>query len=258
MLSKFTKIFIAIACLIFIGLFIQAAREGKEINTVIPDVENRRHVEEAKKAIKAGRMAEAKQHLVAMDKSSQEWNSEGKVLWDRIGSFIIQERQKEINTRIPDVESRRHVEEAKKAIKAGRMAEAKQHLVAMNKFSREWNSEGKVLWDRIESFVIQERHKKEKNRLKQLIKATTFHGQRFIESYSIESGSAYLQINASLWNTLSSEQQRQICDMLASTDVWKTMGLLNAHLYVYRTYVGRIGPNWSGGYEFKPELKSLE
>jgi hypothetical protein len=100
--------------------------------------------------------------------------------------------------------------------------------------------------------------KKEKNRLDQLVEQTVFHGQPFIKSYTISEGSAQIQLNARLWNSLSAAEQRQICDMLAGTDVWKKMGLLNAYLYVYRTNIGRIGPNWSGGFEFKPALKSLE
>lgn len=96
------------------------------------------------------------------------------------------------------------------------------------------------------------------NRLDELIKETTYKGERFIQSYRIESGSAYLQLNPRLWNSLSSQEQRQICDMLASVDVWKKMGLINAWLYVYNTQIGRVAPNWTGGWEFKPSLNYLK
>lgn len=100
--------------------------------------------------------------------------------------------------------------------------------------------------------------KKEHNRLDQLKRSTTIQGQPFILSYSIQEASAHVRLNPRLWNALSPSEQRQICDTLAATDVWKTMGLLNAYLYVNQTHIGRIGPNWSGGFEFKPKLRSLE
>jgi len=88
-------------------------------------------------------------------------------------------------------------------------------------------------------------------RLDELIKATTYNGKKFIQSYRIENGSAYLQLNPSLWNSLSEPQKRQLCDALAAS--WNGMGLLNGWLYVYSTEIGRIKPNWSGGWEFEPK-----
>lgn len=91
------------------------------------------------------------------------------------------------------------------------------------------------------------------NRLDQMIEATRLpNGQPLIESYRIESGSAYLQLNPSVWNRMSSGEQRQVCDMLAGVDVWQAMGLVNAWLFVYRTNIGRIKPRFTGGFEFKP------
>jgi hypothetical protein len=95
-------------------------------------------------------------------------------------------------------------------------------------------------------------------RLDEFIQSTTFKGQRFIQSYRIESGSAYLQLNPSLWNSLSPMEQRLICDGLVSVDVWKKMGLINAWLYVYNTEIGRVASNWTGGWKFKPFLKYLK
>jgi hypothetical protein len=68
-------------------------------------------------------------------------------------------------------------------------------------------------------------------RLDELIKATTYNGKKFIQSYRIENGSAYLQLNPSLWNSLSEPQKRQLCDALAAS--WNGMGLLNGWLYGY-------------------------
>jgi hypothetical protein len=104
----------------------------------------------------------------------------------------------------------------------------------------------------------QAKSSKKMNRLDELRKETTIRGRPFIQSYTIEGASAHIQLNPSLWNSMSSSEQRQICDMLAATDVWQKMNLLNAYLYVNKTNIGRIGPALTGGFKFKPALKSLE
>lgn len=91
--SPFTKIFIAVACIILFGVFIQAIRESKQTISKSEITKSRQHLEDAKKAINAGRIAEAKYHLEAMNKHSREWNSEGKALWDKIGTFITEEKK---------------------------------------------------------------------------------------------------------------------------------------------------------------------
>ena len=79
-----------------------------------------------------------------------------------------------------------------------------------------------------------------------------------IEEYTILDDSAYIRLNPMIWNSLTSGEQRQVCDILAVNKVWKDSGLLNGRLFVFETRIGRIGPNWSGGFEFKPELSSLK
>ena len=90
------------------------------------------------------------------------------------------------------------------------------------------------------------------NRLDQLIASTVSDGQPLISSYTIETGSAYIQMNPRIWNSLGPGEHRQIVDMLARTDVWESIGVLNAKLSVYRTDLGRIRKSWTGDWEFVP------
>lgn len=99
---------------------------------------------------------------------------------------------------------------------------------------------------------------KPSNRLEEMMQALTINGEPFIKSYKLEGPFAYLKINPHIWNNTSAPQQRQICDSLAATDVWKRMGLVNAWLLVGHTTIGRIKPTLSGGHEFYPELNSLK
>ncbi|MGA7991416.1 MAG: hypothetical protein WCC53_08300 [Thermoanaerobaculia bacterium] len=90
------------------------------------------------------------------------------------------------------------------------------------------------------------------NRLDQLIAATAANGQPLISSYRIEAGSAYIQMNPSMWNAMTPSEHRQIVDMLARTDVWQSIGVINAWLRVYQTDLGRIRKSWTGDWEFVP------
>jgi hypothetical protein len=96
------------------------------------------------------------------------------------------------------------------------------------------------------------------NRLNELQSTMTYNGKQFIKSYNIDGGSVYLKLSANLWNSLSTYQQRQICDSLAATDVWKKTGVINAWLSVGSTEIGRIKPTLSGGFEFSPTLSYLK
>jgi hypothetical protein len=90
------------------------------------------------------------------------------------------------------------------------------------------------------------------NRLDQLIATTVVNGHPLISSYKIEGGSAYVQMNPRMWNAMGSGEHRQIVDMLARTDVWQSIGVLNAWLRVYQTDLGRIRKSWTGDWEFVP------
>ncbi|HEY3349026.1 MAG TPA: hypothetical protein VGM13_04570 [Thermoanaerobaculia bacterium] len=94
--------------------------------------------------------------------------------------------------------------------------------------------------------------KKAGNRLDELIASTVVNGQPLIDSYKIEGGSAYIQMNPRMWNAMSAGEHRQIVDMLARTDVWQSIGVLNAWLRVYQTDLGRIRKSWTGDWEFVP------
>lgn len=91
------------------------------------------------------------------------------------------------------------------------------------------------------------------NRLDELQQQLTINGESFIESYTINGGSAYIKLNSNIWNKLATREQRQICDTLANTDVWKKIPVINAWLSVGSTQIGRIKPNMSGGFEFLPK-----
>jgi hypothetical protein len=90
------------------------------------------------------------------------------------------------------------------------------------------------------------------NRLDQLIASTVVNGQPLISGYKIERGSAYIQMNPRMWNAMGSGEHRQIVDMLARTDVWESVGVINAWLRVYQTDLGRIRKSWTGDWEFVP------
>lgn len=91
------------------------------------------------------------------------------------------------------------------------------------------------------------------NRLDELQQQLTVNGVSFIESYTVSGGSAYVKLSPKLWNSLSRGEQRQLCDMMANTDVWKKIPVINAWLSVGNTQIGRIKPNMSGSFEFLPK-----
>ena len=83
-------------------------------------------------------------------------------------------------------------------------------------------------------------------------------GRNLYERYVIEDNgdSVTIYLNPSLWNSLSSGEQRQLCDFIAMGKFMSEMNLSSALLYVGNTLVGGIGR--SGGNQwFSPELNSL-
>jgi hypothetical protein len=83
-------------------------------------------------------------------------------------------------------------------------------------------------------------------------------GRNLYERYVIEDNgnSVTIYLSPSLWNSLSSGEQRQLCDFIAMGRFMSEMNLSSALLYVGNTLVGGIGR--SGGNQwFSPELNSL-
>jgi hypothetical protein len=94
------------------------------------------------------------------------------------------------------------------------------------------------------------------NRLDQLQRAMSYQGESFIKSYHVlpQYQCVDIQIDSSIWDTLTTSQQLRLCDAMANTDFLQKMHLLNAYLYVDSTKVGVISPNmWGGGNSFAKE-----
>ena len=62
--------------------------------------------------------------------------------------------------------------------------------------------------------------------------------------------SARWYLNATLWNSLSYDQQQQLMDEAASKAVIQSARVA-IHIYVLSTEVGEIGPGWSGEWKFR-------
>ncbi len=82
--------------------------------------------------------------------------------------------------------------------------------------------------------------------LDELKAALKVDGKPLILSYTIESNSAYIQMNPSIWNILPESGKQQAGDNFAATNFVKDMGLLNAWFRVDSTDVGHVAPGLSG------------
>ena len=94
---------------------------------------------------------------------------------------------------------------------------------------------------------------KVRGKLDSLVQTLKDEGIPLIEEYIVLDNSAYIRLNPRMWNSLTSGEQRQVCDILAVNKIWEDNELLNAWLFVYETRIGRIAPDWNGGFKFKPE-----
>ena len=91
---------------------------------------------------------------------------------------------------------------------------------------------------------------KAKEELDSLVQTLRNNGIPVIEEYTILDDSAYIRLNPMIWNSLTSGEQRQVCDVLAANKVWKDSRLLNCWVFVLNTKIGRIAPDWNGGFKF--------
>ncbi len=87
--------------------------------------------------------------------------------------------------------------------------------------------------------------------LAELKEKLKFENQPLILSYTIQSNSAYVQLNPRMWNQFSASQQRQLCDQFVASNFVADMKLLNAWFRVGATDIGHIKPGL-GGFSWVP------